>query len=238
MYSIITVCRNEEGAIRETCESIIAQELKDFEWIVIDGASTDGTIEILNEYRSSIRHLISEPDAGIYNAMNKGAALATGRYLIFMNGGDCFATPQALNMASQSVAAQVIYGDVYLGGLDSEIQTYPDVIEAGYLLRKMLPHQATFYQRETFELVGGYDESYKICGDYDLDVRLFEIEHVSHHHVRSPISMFDTNGISNDPVYRALKKQENHRVRRKYFSKYRRSWKCLRQELRNWLAEK
>ena len=77
-FSIITVCRNEEAAIRDTCESIVSQKYQNFEWIVIDGASTDGTLKILNEYSGAIHHLVSEPDAGIYNAMNKGAAIASG----------------------------------------------------------------------------------------------------------------------------------------------------------------
>ena len=229
-FSIITVCRNEEGAIRETFESIVAQKHKDFEWIVIDGASTDGTLEILNEYRSSIRHLVSEPDGGIYNAMNKGAAIAAGEYLIFMNGGDRFADSDALLFAEQSPRAQMLYGDVYLGDQSGDVETYPDVVESGYMLRKMIPHQATFYQRATFEAVGGYDESFKIAADYDLYARLFEIERISHHHIPHPIVIFNMGGISNQIESRQLRKRENHRIRKLYFKKYRYNMKCLRRQ--------
>ena len=237
-FSIITVCRNEEGAIRETCESIVAQEHEDFEWIVIDGGSTDGTLEILNEYSGSIRHLVSEPDAGIYNAMNKGAAMATGEYLIFMNGGDRFADSDSLLFAGQSPRAQMLYGDVYLGDQSGDVEAYPDVVESGYMLRKMIPHQATFYQRATFEAAGGYDESFKIAADYDLYVRLFERERISHHHIPHPIAIFDLEGISNSKDFRQLRKRENHRIRKQYFKKYRFSMKCLRQEIRNFIGRK
>lgn len=231
--SIITVCLNEAKSIGATCESICVQSFRDFEWIVIDGGSTDRTLNILRDYEDSIDCLISEQDSGIYNAMNRGARKATGEYLIFMNGGDCFASPEALEIASQTQGAQMLYGDVYLGGASGDVETYPEVVESGYMLRKMIPHQATFYQRATFEAVGGYDESFKIAADYDLYVRLFEIERISHQHIPHPIAIFDLEGISNSKEFRQLRKHENHRIRKKYFKKYRYSLKYLRQEIRD-----
>jgi glycosyltransferase involved in cell wall biosynthesis len=235
-FSIITVCLNEAASIRATCQSICAQSFEDLEWIVIDGGSTDGTLEILREYEDSIDCLISEQDSGIYNAMNKGAAKASGHYLIFMNGGDRFACSDALLFASQAQGAQMLYGDVYLGGQSSDVETHPDVIESGYMLRKMIPHQATFYERATFEAVGGYDESFKIAGDYDLYARLFEVEQISHYHIPHPIAIFDLEGISNGMNFRSLRKQENHQIRKRYFKSYRYSLKYWRQEIRNFFS--
>ena len=237
-FSIVTVCRNEEAAIRDTCESIVSQHYQNFEWIVIDGASSDGTLEILSEYRNEIQHLVSEPDNGIYNAMNKGAISAMGEYLIFMNGGDRFADSDALLFAAQSPRAQMLYGDVYLGSQTRNIETYPDVVDSGYMLRNMIPHQATFYERATFEAVGGYDESFKIAADYDLYIRLFEDARVSHYHIPYPIAVFDLEGISNNRKFRQLRKRENHRIRKQYFKTYRYSLKCLRQEIRNFCANR
>lgn len=235
-FSVITVCLNEARSIRATCDSICTQSFKDFEWIVIDGASTDGTQELLNEYSSSIHLLVSEPDKGIYNAMNKGASKATGTYIIFMNGGDCFASSEALDLASQAKSAQLLYGDVYLGNQNGELKIYPDVIGPGYLLNKMIPHQSTFYERATFEAFGGYDESFKIAADYDLNARLLEAESVSYCHILHPIAIFDLKGISNSKDFRSLRKQENHRIRKKYFKNYRYSMKCLRQEISNFTS--
>ena len=235
-FSIITVCLNEREAIRDTCESIVTQTNRDFEWIVTDGGSSDGTLEILRQYEDSMDCLISEPDTGIYNAMNKGAVKASGQYLIFMNGGDRFACADALLMASKAPKAQMLYGDVYLSNTSGDVKTYPDVVESGYMLRKMIPHQTTFYERTTFEAVGGYDESYKIAADYDLYVRLFELERISHQHIPHPIAIFDLEGISNSKEFRQLRKQENHLIRKKYFKSYRYSLKSCRQEIRNFLS--
>jgi glycosyltransferase involved in cell wall biosynthesis len=232
-FSIITVCLNEAKSIRATCDSICSQSYIDFEWIVIDGGSTDGTIEILRDYEGSIDCLISEQDSGIYNAMNKGARKSTGEYLIFMNGGDRFACADSLELSSQAHGAQMLYGDVYFGDASGDVETYPDVVESGYMLSKMIPHQATFYERATFEAVGGYDESFKIAADYDLYVRLFEIERISHQHIPHPIAIFDLEGISNSKEFRQLRKRENHRIRKQYFTSYRFSMKCLRQEIRD-----
>jgi glycosyltransferase involved in cell wall biosynthesis len=237
-FSVITVCRNEALNIRMTCESIVSQGFRGFEWIVIDGGSTDGTLDILQEYQKQIDFLVSEPDDGIFHAMNKGAARATGEYLIFMNGGDRFASTEALRWASEAPQVQLLYGDVYLGNTDGLLETYPDVVDPGYMLRKMIPHQATFYERTLFEALGGYDESFKIAADYDLYARLFEVERISHYHIPHPLAVFDGEGISNNKQFRALRKQENHRIRKQYFARYRFSLKCWRQEVRQWLAPK
>ena len=237
-FSIITVCLNEAKSIRATCDSICMQSFKDFEWIVIDGASTDGTKELLSEYSSSIHLMVSEPDKGIFNAMNKGASKATGTYIIFMNGGDCFANSEALKLASQAMGAQMLYGDVYLGNQNGDLEIYPDVIEPGYMLNRMIPHQSTFYERATFEAFGGYDESFRIAADYDLNARLLEIERVTHYHISHPIAIFDLKGISNSKDFRPLRKQENHRIRKNYFKKYRYSMKCLRQEITNLIGRR
>ena len=87
LLSVITVCRNEPF-IESTCKSVCAQTNQDFEWIIVDGASTDGTLDKIRPYRGRADILISEPDAGIYPAMNKGIGLARGKYLLFLNGGD------------------------------------------------------------------------------------------------------------------------------------------------------
>ena len=112
--SVITICYNEKN-IRKTCESIVGQSWQDFEWIVVDGGSTDGTLDVLNEYRDRIDVLISEPDNGIYNAMNKGIARARGEWLNFMNGGDAF--------CDKTVLEQVFGGGSSYDGADGERYT-------------------------------------------------------------------------------------------------------------------
>lgn len=234
-FTVITVCRNESSNIRLTCESIISQRFEFFEWIVVDGASTDGTLDILEEYKDRIDCLISEPDAGIYNAMNKGISKASGEYLIFMNGGDSFSDADVLNAVASAPQKEIIYGDIAFAGLNSEVKHFPDVLPEGFLLENMMPHQASYIKRQLFELHGSYDESYAVAGDYDLFVRLIQVSRVSSTRVDRVLAFFDNEGVSSDSTQRALRKRENHRVRCRYFSRYRYSLKRLRQSLRNGL---
>lgn len=231
-YSIITICFNEVENIRKTCESIVAQNYLDYEWIVIDGASNDGTLETLEEFRSDISILISEPDKGIYDAMNKGINLAFGEYLVFMNGGDAFASNQALDFVAKAPQKDLIYGDLRCDTYNGEIHSFPDHFRASDLLKTMLPHQASFYRRKLFESYGKYDTTYRIAADYDMNVRLLEIAKVSSHHIPHPLAIFDISGISSSKKYRSLRRRENHRIRMKYFPSYRWSFRAWRQGLR------
>ena len=233
-FSVITVCLNEEAGLGATCESVVGQRFKDFEWIVIDGGSTDGTLEILKEYGDSLTHLVSESDGGIYDAMNKGVAKASGEYLVFMNGGDCFASAEVLDRVAAAPRCDLIYGDLYYDEVGDRRVTFPDQFKHGYLLKQMAPHQATFYQRSLFERFGGYDTSFRIAGDYDLFVRLLEKGKVSHHHISEPLAVFVLGGVSGSDRHRALRKRENHQVRMKYFHSYRWSLKAWRETIRCW----
>ncbi|MGA0899771.1 MAG: glycosyltransferase family 2 protein [Luteolibacter sp.] len=232
-FSIITICLNEAEGIRRTCESIEAQTYRNFEWVVVDGGSTDGTLEILETYKHQIQTFVSGPDGGIYEAMNKGLALASGDYMLFMNGGDSFASEDVLQKVSDAPPKDLIYGDVYLGHARGNLATYPDVMSRGYLLRNMVPHQATFYRRTLFEQYGNYDTRYRIAGDYELYIRLLEVHRVSYHHIAKPLAVFDLGGISASKRHRILRKQENHAIRMKHFPRYRWSPKAWRQSLRN-----
>lgn len=132
--SIVTVCYNEKD-IGRTCESIVSQSCQDFEWIVVDGGSTDGSLEVIKHYKERIDILISEPDNGIYDAMNKGIRLAKGKWINFMNGGDTFAdnciVGDFLRFAGDNPAADVIYGDFNRMLPDGGVRKseFPDVVD-------------------------------------------------------------------------------------------------------------
>jgi len=236
-FSIITICFNEAKNIRRTCESIASQSRKNIEWIVIDGGSTDGTLDILEEFRGSIHHFISEADHGIYDAMNKGIGLASGEYLVFMNGGDSFASTEVLEWIHASPQKDLIYGDIFYDCVDGRIEAYPDKLSNDYMLKKMLPHQATFYHRQLFEKYGLYDASYKIAGDYDFFARILKTGEVSYYHINKPLAVFDNSGISSSSKQRSRRKEENHRVRMKHFPQYRWTLKAWRQCLRKLLTK-
>ena len=161
-YSIITVNYNNKDGLRATIESVVSQTFRDFEFIVIDGGSTDGSVDVLKEYDDKITYWVSEPDKGIYNGMNKGIAKATGDYLNFMNSGDCFYDDNVLQRVTDyNSQADFIVGRDYhynerLQRGHASIQ--PPRTTMMHFFVATLDHQSSFIRRELFA-DSPYDES-------------------------------------------------------------------------------
>lgn len=219
-FSIITVCLNEEDTIQATCESIIFQTNNDFEWIVIDGQSTDGTLKVLDQFKRWITQLVSEPDDGIYDAMNKGILRSSGEYILFLNGGDCFTSNDVLEIVSQVKGPNLIFGDIIFSQQDGKntIVNHPDVLPKNFMLTSTLPHQATFIRRSLFDQYGLYDTSFRIAGDYDWFVRAICVHKVEYLHIARIFSVFYEGGVSSHSIHRHIRDAEYQRVRRTYFS--------------------
>ena len=149
LVTVITVCRNAIDPLRKTMESVGGQTYENLEYLVDDGASTDGTPEMLAGYAGRLARYVSEPDGGIYDAMNKGAAMATGEWLIFMNAGDVFAAPDVLSrvFAEDRRQADVIYGDVVKGGQVKPAESPRN----GH--RMYFCHQSSLVRRSVFEVL-------------------------------------------------------------------------------------
>ena len=231
-YSIITVCLNAITQISRTAESLKQQNYDNFEWIVIDGGSDDGTLNVLGEYKYLISVLVSETDNGIYDAMNKGIKHAEGEYLIFINAGDSFFDKNTLTRINFSSKSDLIVGNLLF--MDSNtIKKPPDNLDRFYMLKNTLPHQATFFHRRVFENYGNFDTSYRIAGDYEFFARMVNSGEPSYCFHPEIIAKFAGGGISSDPKYRNLRKRENHRIRWEYYPKYRLTLKSMRQGVRN-----
>ncbi|MDD4869629.1 MAG: glycosyltransferase family 2 protein [Kiritimatiellae bacterium] len=175
--SIITVCRNETARIRKTAESVVGQTCTDFEWIVIDGGSTDGTMEILNEYRNRMAHIISEPDSGVYYAMNKGARLARGEWLLFLNGGDLLAGVDVLEGILPLLGERgedVLVGEclcTWPDGRQPRRMSHGAKLDLHHFYRTTINHQSAFIGRQVFDRFGPYDVSFRLSSDYDFFAR-------------------------------------------------------------------
>ena len=166
--SVITVCYNEKE-IERTCRSIAGQKCQNFEWIVIDGGSTDGTLEILQRYKGRIDKLVSEPDKGVFDAMNKGIKLAHGEWLNFMNGGDLFANDEVvgefLRREANADGAGVIYADFHVVYDDGQrrLRTFDgQPLDKRFFYGDCIGHQASFIRRELFDKYGLYNDVHRI----------------------------------------------------------------------------
>jgi len=167
--SIITINRNNASGLHKTIESVLSQTLTNFEYIVIDGGSTDGSVEIIKHYTDRITYWVSEPDKGIYNAMNKGIKIATGEYLQFLNSGDWLSDNNILeNIFRKTHYGDVLYGNCKLELKNGEIDEYhmPEKITLSYFYSgRSINHQSSFFKRTLFD--GNlYDETFKIVSDW------------------------------------------------------------------------
>lgn len=165
--SIITINYNNKDGLQKTINSVIIQTYKDFEWIIIDGGSTDGSKELIEKYADYITYWVSEPDKGIYNAMNKGILASHGEYLLFLNSGDYFVNSDVLKKSVSLLGEKDIYvGDVKQKDciIRPNLSTIGDVVftMAGHLI----PHQSTFIHRNMFVQYGLYREDMYILSDW------------------------------------------------------------------------
>ena len=168
-YSIITVNYNNKEGLCKTIESVIHQSFRDFEFIVIDGGSTDGSAEVLKEYDAQISYWVSEPDGGIYQGMNKGIAKAIGEYLNFMNSGDCFYSSEILEKVSnyQSDADFIVGKDYHYNSEINKghVSIQPPRTTMMHFFMATLDHQSSFIKRDLFK-DSPYDESHRLVSDW------------------------------------------------------------------------
>jgi len=213
--SIITINFNNHLGLSQTINSVKEQSFQDYEWIVIDGSSTDGSKELIEQYSNHFSFWCSEPDKGIYHAMNKGIDHATGEWLLFLNSGDCLYSLDTLEKVfEQNFSEDVIYGDRVIIQNDKEIiNRYPDTLGLDFFYHYFLCHQATFYRRELFESCR-YDESYAIAGDWAFFIDLM-FKGKTFKHIDIPIVLYDNNGISSQ--YSEKQIAEINRVRNEKF---------------------
>jgi glycosyltransferase involved in cell wall biosynthesis len=195
--SIITINLNNAEGLRKTIESVISQTFADFEYIVIDGASTDGCVDIIKEYADKISDWVSEPDKGIYNAMNKGTQKAHGEYLLFLNSGDVLAASNTLaSIAGHLNNVDIVSGYVKELYADKQIKRTPPIeLKFRYLYHQNIPHQAQFIKRELIFSLGLYNEKLKILSDYEFNIKAL-CNNATYRYWDILISYVDPSGIS------------------------------------------
>ena len=212
-YSIITVNYNNRDGLRATIESVVNQTYRDYEFIVIDGGSTDGSTDVLKEFDDKITYWVSEPDKGIYNAMNKGILHAHGDYLNFMNSGDCFYDEQVLkHITEKKISADIIVGrDYHFNEATQQgfATILPPRLSMLTFIHHTLPHQSTFFKKELFH-DSLYDESLKIVADVKFYIQRICVDQYSVQLIDDIICRRETDGIS--VAYNERRLQEHQRI--------------------------
>lgn len=216
--SVVTVCLNSKNFIKGAIDSVIKQKYSNIEYLIIDGGSEDGTMDIIKNNEMHIDYYISEPDKGIYNAMNKGISNSTGDILFFLNSDDRFVDENVVDdivkIFKDNPDVDLVYGDVILA--------YPDIqkrwiqhssFSRKNLARGTISHQSIFVKRKIMDMTNGFSEKFKIVGDY---VWLMELAHsnINSMHVKRDITTVSTEGLSHTTEW------ENERIiaMRKYYT--------------------
>lgn len=198
MVDIITINLNNKKGLENTIKSVVNQTFFDkVNHIVIDGGSTDGSKEIIERYKDKLFYYVTEPDNGIYNAMNKGIRASVSDYLLFLNSGDYLSENNVLERVFPYLdGTDFIYGNEWKvnerwkGAYEAK---YPDKLDESFFRRTSLPHQSTFIKRELLE--NGYDENYKIISDWKWFIEAFR-SGKTYKHMPFIISVYDCSGFS------------------------------------------
>lgn len=207
--SVITVCFNSATTIRDAIDSVLAQSYEHIEYIVVDGASTDETIDIVRSYEGKVDRIISEPDRGIYDAMNKGIAASTGDIIGILNSDDFFASRNVIHDVVDAFqnddSADIVFGDVvFVSPIDLKAVTRfyssrhfkPWKLRFGY----MPPHPATFVRKNVYERFGSYSLQYQISSDYEMFIRWLAVAQLAYRRIDQVLVHMRSGGKSTSGI--------------------------------------
>lgn len=202
--SIIIATYNSASTLQRALESVLNQSFQDWECIIVDGASKDGTVGIVKEYvnADSRFRYISEPDKGIYDAFNKGWGMAKGEWIYYLGSDDLLIQDGLYNLLQSKGRADVLYGDVILNM--SGRRKYSHSISTDSVGKRMMSHQSILMQRKHLLELNGFNTEYKICADFDLVQRL-KLNGFTCYHVCTPVVVFNCGGVSGQNYKMTLK---------------------------------
>lgn len=236
--TIVTVCYNAEDTIEKTIKSVISQDYKDIEYLIVDGKSNDRTLEIISKYQYvPYMTVVSESDSGLYNAMNKATDIAKGDYILFLNSGDVFCDDKVLSDIVTELYSDIVYGNVIRQKEEGDIlEKYSGKYRVMWLLLqgKMMSHQVMFTRTEIMKKYG-FDESFQITADYNFLVRAKK-DKCSMHYVDRNISVVENvEGISSQVSNLDCMREEDDRSLKEQFPFWYYVLKPVKYVARKWL---
>jgi glycosyltransferase involved in cell wall biosynthesis len=218
--SILTINLNNKTGLEKTMLSVFEQDYPDFEFIIVDGGSKDGSCELIESESRRISKWISEKDNGIYNAMNKAIKLAVGEYCFFLNSGDYFVNNKVLSTVfKRDIDADIISGNVLKvrdTGKWNRVKSHNQVNLLN-LMRHSLPHQGSFIKRSLFDSIGYYNEQYRIISDWEFFLKALVLNKSTYEHVEVDISYFMLDGISSQRTSTLLARKESEDCIERHF---------------------
>jgi len=219
--SVITVSLNAESFIEEAIKSVLDQTYPNIEYIIIDGGSTDKTLDIINRYRDRIGYFSSEPDNGLFHAMNKGLAVSLGEIIFFLNADDTFSdnkvVQDVLRVFNGNKDLDLIFGDqIFNYGTKKKLKKQSFKITKKQLARMTLQHQTIFAKKALFKNTNGFSEEYRIVSDYDWILNIFLNLKCNYLYIDRAISVMSTEGLSWTTSF----EKERIRVMKNHFSFY------------------
>jgi glycosyltransferase involved in cell wall biosynthesis len=219
LLSIITINFNNASGLQKTIESVVNQNFDDFEYIVIDGGSSDNSKSIIEKYQSKITYWVSEKDSGIYNAQNKGILKSKGEYCLFLNSGDYLCNSDVFKKVfNKESIADIIYGNMQIdyGNGKIEFGKMPPKITFKQMYIDTLWHPVSFIKRSLFQTYGLYNEKYKMVADYDFFFNVIVMKSVSSQYIDMDISVFNMEGVSSLATNKENEQQERKMVIQSY----------------------
>lgn len=221
LISIITINYNNLEGLKRTVESVVTQTWQEFEYIIIDGGSTDGSAAYIESQSKNIDYWLSEPDSGIYNAMNKGIKVAKGEYLLFLNSGDTFYNSKVFENVALQISNEygIYYGDVQrIFKNDYKIiKSYDETLTFSFFIDSAIAHQSAFIKKRLFSEIFYYSEDYKILADWEFLICAICKHNIPYKHLGLIISNYDMNGISSQPQNKLIMKEEREKCYKKHF---------------------
>lgn len=225
--SIITVCKNAENAIERTILSVVTQSCfaENIEYLIIDGASTDKTVEIIKQYADKYPiKWISEPDSGIYSAMNKALKMANGKTIYFLNAGDSLFDEKTISLVLNEFEKNnpdFLYTDILLCK-NNELQQAKikkfDRVDKYFLFRDCICHQASFFKKSVFEKFGGFNEGFKLAADYEMLLKIMADKNLKKAYLPITAAYYDVTGISS--TSKDIVKKERVEIQKHFYSSF------------------